>query len=365
MKNIIVLIIIVYILPGCDVTDYNPANNIDSIFLFDSYITQENLSNLLNNKLIKYSVPIRIFLGDKEFKGITEAQGSGSRYLPKWSFEIKLDNDKIIGLNNFNLSAQVGDPSMLRTVLTSYVYREMGFDVFDSDFAFLKINGKNKGLYYLIERIEEDFFRKRNIPVYEVIKTLFGAKFTFKDGNNIYESFEKEINDNGNLFNFENLIHALDTVHQENILTGLGKLLDIESYLKYHAASTIIAAQDGFRNNIIFYKRTPETPYQILPWDFDGTFNPKFTEIISGDNEIINKLLLNDSCKALYNSYYNFFINEVFIESKLFQIIDETVKTIRTGYEFDPYLGEAGFNLDNESDLLKNFISERRLLLTK
>ena len=356
-------IIIVSIFSGCDVTDYNPANDITSIYLFDSYIRPENLSNLLTNKLVKYTVPIQMFIEDEEYKGSIEAQGSASRYLPKWSFEIKFDNGKIMNLDNFNLSAQVGDQSMLRTILASYVYKEMGFEVFGSDFAFLKINGKNKGLYYIVERIEKDFFNRRNIPVYEVIKTLFDAKFTFNNSTNIYELFEKEINDDENLYNFENFIHTLDTVKSENILTELGKLLDIDSYLKYHAASTVIAAKDGFRNNIKFYKRTQEDPYETLPWDFDGSFNPTFTEIFYGANEIINKLLSNDSCFALYEFYYTYCIENIFTESILFPIVDETVKRIRTGYELDPYLGEAGYNLNNEADKLKNFISERRQIL--
>jgi len=356
-------IIILSVFFGCDVIDNNPANDITSIYLFDSYIRPENLSNLLSNKLVKYSVPIRIYIEDEEYKGLIEAQGSASRYLPKWSFEIKFDDGKIMHLNNFNLSAQVGDASMLRTTLASYVYKEMGLEVFESDFAFLKINGKNKGLYYIIERVKKDFFKSRGIPVYEVIKTMFGAKFTFNNGTNIYELFEKEINDDENLYNFENLIRALDTVKNENIYTEFGKLLDIDSYLKYHAASTIIAAKDGFRNNIIFYKRTPETPYETLPWDFDGTFNPTFTEIFYGDNELIDKLLLNDSCMAIYRQYYIYCLESIFIEANLFPIIDESVKRIRAGYELDPYLGEAGYNLDNEANKLKNFISERRQIL--
>jgi spore coat protein H len=252
---------------------------------------------------------------------------------------------------------------MLRTKLASYVYKEMGFEVFNSDFAFLKINSQNKGLYYIIERVEQNFFTRRNIPVYEVINTLFGARFTFKDGNNIYEFFEKEINDDENLYNFENFIHALDTVKQENIFNELRKLLDIDSYLKYHAASTIIAAKDGFRNNIIFYKRTPENPYETLPWDFDGSFNSTFTGIFYGDNELINKLLLNDSCQTLYRQYYAFCLENIFTESNLFPIIDETVKIIGSGYELDPYLGEAGYNLDIEVNKLKDFILERRQIL--
>ena len=108
---------------------------------------------------------------------------------------------------------------------------------------------------------------------------------------------------------------------------------------------------------------TPENPYETLPWDFDGSFNSTFTGIFYGDNELINKLLLNDSCQTLYRQYYAFCLENIFTESNLFPIIDETVKIIRSGYELDPYLGEAGYNLDIEVNKLKDFILERRQIL--
>jgi spore coat protein H len=361
VKRVLIVLIIFY--SACDITNYNPADGITTIYLFDSYIRQENLSALLSNKLADYEAPIKIYIAEEEFKGTAEAQGSGSRYIPKWSFEIELDEGKIFNLDNFNLSAQVGDQSMLRTTLASFIYKEMGFDVFDSDYAFLKINGENKGLYNIIERVEENFFHRRNIPVYEVINTLFGARFTFSNQTNLYEFFEKEINNNDNLYNFENFINALDTVEVENIFSGLSEFLDINSYLKYHAVSTVIAAKDGFRNNIIFYKKTAQSPYEIIPWDFDATFNPTFSPILYGDNEIIQKLITNDSCAAIYNSYFNFCLENVFTESNLIPLIDETVKKVRKGYELDPYLGEAGYNIDREAEELKQFISQRILKL--
>jgi len=364
MRNLFLLLILIFI-SGCDVVDNNPANELTTVHLLDAYIDTEHLANLYSNKLTGLEVPVRIFNDNKELKGTTEAQGSGSRYLPKWSFEVKLDKGSVLDLSNFNLSAQVGDHSMLRTKLASYIYKRMGFPVFDSDYAFLKINGKNKGLYLIIERVESDFFKRRMIPIYEVIKTMFGAKFTLRNGTNLYEYFEKEINDNDNLYNFENFILALDNTNEENIFPELAEHLDIDSYLKYHAVSTVIAAKDGFRNNIIFYKETPGSPYKTLPWDFDGSFNPTFTPLHYGDNEIINKLLQNDSCLTIYNKYFNECL-DMFSESNIFPLIDETVNRISEAYNLDPYLGEAGYNLKIEAEELKNFITDRRnKLLTK
>lgn len=359
--TLITFLLCTLIFTGCDfIPDNNPAAELKTIAVFDAYIAPENLSNLLSNKHIKYSVPIQIFLDGSKYKGIIEAQGSGSRFLPKWNFEIKLgSNEKIFNLNNFNLSAQVGDPSMLRTMLASFVYKEMGFEVFESTNAFLIINNENKGLYYLIERIKRDFFKRRNLPVYELIKLKFGAKFTFTDPYDLRENFEKEINDDESFHNLEALIYALDTVKTENIFSELGKLLDIDMYLKYHAVSSVIAAADGFTNNFYLYKPNPESSYQIIPWDFDGTFNPAFQGFWGG-NEIIYKLLTNDSCFNIYKNYFLYTFDNYFTESELFSRIDAAKQNIKEAYMLDPYLGLAGYNPDTEAQKLKDFIIYRR-----
>jgi spore coat protein H len=360
-----VLFCILFSFAGCDLNnDNNPAADINTISVLDSYISPENLSNLLANKHIKYSVPIQIFLYGSKYKGSIEAQGAGSRFHPKWNFEIKLgNNERIFNLSNFNLSAQVSDVSMLRTMLASFVYKEMGFEVFESTHAFLIINNENKGLYYLVERIEEEFFRNRNLPVYELIKLRFGAKFTFTDPFDLRENFEKEINDDGSLHNLEKLIQALDTIKAENIFAELNKLLDIDSYLKYHAVSSVIAAADGFTNNFHLYMPHPEAPYKIIPWDFDGTFNPVFRELFWGGNDIIYKLLTNDSCFNIYKNYFLYAFDNYFTESRLFPLIDQTMEKIRAAYKLDPYLGLAGYNPDTEAQELKDFIIYRRQLI--
>jgi spore coat protein H len=365
MKHLyLISLTLIFLSGGCDfATDNDLSPGINEIPVFYFYIEPENLSNLLTNKHIKYSVPLQIFLNESKYKGTIEAQGSGSRFYPKWNFEVKLADGKIFNLSNFNLSAQVGDPSMLRTMLASYAYKEMGLEVFESNHVFLMINNENKGLYYFIERIKKDFFKRRSLPVFELIKVKYGAKFTFSEPFDVREHFEKEINDDGSLHNIETLIHALDTIKSENIFTGLSKLLDIDSYLKYHAVSTIIASYDAFSNNFHLYKPFPESSYKIIPWDFDGTFNSSMGEIFYGRNEIVDKLFSNDSCFTIYKDYFLYFFQNYFNESVLFPLIDEVIAKIKTAYMFDPYLGLAGYNIDNEAQKQKNFITTRRILI--
>jgi spore coat protein H len=365
LKNYLILLFFPVLLLSCDSpTDNNPANNIKTIHTLGVYISDEDYSMLLENRFSNLSVPAEIFLKDKKYTGDIEAQGAGSRYFPKWGYTIRCDSPQsILGLKNFNLTTQVYDKTKIRNTLASYLFRQAGFYVFDSEHLFLKINNENKGLYILVERMDEDFFRKRNLPVYEVVKVGFGAKFTFNEANDLSDSFEKEIPDDKNFSNLTEFIYALDNVDNSNIFKTIGKHLDIEEYLKYHAMTSILNNSDGLTNNFFLYKESPSAPYFILPWDFDKTFDPKTNYGLFGENQIIQQLFQSDSCYNLYISILKNYLNNYFNEENLYPVIDSVYSRIGEPYALDPYLGMSGLSLDSEVSTLKNFISERRKYL--
>ena len=53
-------------------------------------------------------------------------------------------------------------------------------------------------------------------------------------------------------------------------------------------------------------------------------------------------------------------MNQLIKDDVLFSIIDSTASHIREGYELDTFLGNGRFNLDDEVEQFKSFISERK-----
>ncbi|MCU7502945.1 MAG: hypothetical protein HF314_07720 [Ignavibacteria bacterium] len=341
-----------------------PEDNIASIPQLDTYISDGNYQILQENRFSNVSVAADIFAGREKLSATLEAQGAGSRYFPKWGYYVRLDNGQEIGgENSFNLSAQPHDRTMLRSILASYIYSEAGFEVFHSSHVFLKINGKPKGLYLLTEKIDEVFFAKRDIPVHELIKVIFEAKFSFTELNNPASCFEKKIPDDNNLNNLRDFIHCLDNSDNSDLFQRLGKYLDIRQYLMYHAVTSVLNNLDGFENNFYLVKDYPDSPYRILPWDFDKTFDTGINVGLAGNNAIIRKLLQNDSCLSIYKSDLRMILNSCFTEDRLYPIIDSVYIKIKGAYNEDPYLGANGISLEDEISELKRFIRERRAYL--
>jgi spore coat protein CotH len=358
-SGLMLLFVFSFFAGGCDtVTDNNPVNELTSIPVLHVYASQEDLLNMYNNRFTDLEIPATVGYDNSIIKGTMEASGAGSRYFPKYSYKFELDKGQYKNLNTFGISCQVYDKTMIKTALASYLYEMTGFPGFFSEPVFVTINDENKGLYVLTERIDEIWFQKKQMQVYELYQVQFDAKFTFTRRNNVKENFEKEIPEDDNFENLETMINAIDDVAPEYVFTELNKYIDVKEYLRYHAITSVRHDPDAFTNNFFLYKETPGAPFRIIPWDFDKTFDVIGSVGLYGDNDIIKKLFQNDSCRVLYKQYMKDILENVFTEEKLYPLIDQYAQKIKPFYQYDPYLGE--FVYEDEVQFLKTFITNRR-----
>lgn len=337
------------------------------ILLMDLQVDNDELQMLRENRFSNLQVPGKLYYmnGDngsrKLVRTYLEAQGAGSRYFSKWGYTFTLDDgERLFGLNRFNLSIQAYDKSMIRSIVTSRIFEKAGFHVFESHHAFLKINDKTEGFYVLTERVEEDFFSRRNIGVAELVKVVFGAKFSYESRNHLSDNFEKKIPDDNNFNNLADFISVLDTTNPAHIRSIAGRYLNIRQYLTYHAVCSIINNVDGLTNNFYLYRSAAGKPYEIIPWDFDKSFFSSEPMGLYGDSDIIRKLFADQECYRIYKEIVSNLLETVFTEEYLFPIIDSAYAAIREAYYKDPYLRIKENSLEDEVRNLKQFITERR-----
>ncbi|PLX32012.1 MAG: hypothetical protein C0600_04005 [Ignavibacteria bacterium] len=362
MRWIIIPLMLLALVTGCETEpDPNPANDILGVPVLECMIPQERYVELLSNRWSDEEAAVDIFVGGERFRGSFEPQGAGSRFHIRWSFKLEVEKEPYpFGLVESNLSAQIFDDSRLRTALASYVFGELGFPLFDFHPIYLKINGRNYGLYILNERFDTPWFEKRQVPVHELIKADFGSVFTYRNGLQLAKYFRKIVPDDDNVNGMGDLIHALDQARPEHIIEDVGTFLDIENYLRYHAASSVLNHVDGFSNNLFFYKAHPGDPYSIIPWDFDKLMYESSDAGLVGPNDIIFKLLQNDTCVAIYKREIRHVIDDVLDPEKVFPVLDAFAARIVEAHAADPYLGEAGISLEVESNRLKENLMKRR-----
>ncbi len=348
---------------SCNDVMLNQSEELTDVPVMEFIINEELYSKLINGRLFDTEVTIQLAFEGKMYEAKLEASGAGSRYNPRWSYEVELEDSEIYGLSVFNLSSQNFDPVMLNTTITANYYEMLGLPTFFNTHVFLKINNEDKSLLVLTEEIDEGYFERRQKEVYELMKVEFGSKFTFREGAfHPQFHFDKEIPEDDNYNNLVEFINAIDTSSNENLIVSLGKFLDIENYIKYHVATSILNNDDSFTNNFFLMKETPSSTYQVIPWDFDKSFSRINDVGFGGENAIVKKIFKNEETFNLYkNEVINQLTNNYTIEN-LFPIIDNTTNQIRQAYGIDKYLGDR-YNFDEEILLLKDYITNRRAKL--
>ncbi|MFH0736435.1 MAG: CotH kinase family protein [bacterium] len=360
MKVYLYILFIAIGLAGCNSFESEDEPNlVGSIPVLQIETNPDDYLSLLENKTTDFEIPCNIIYKNNLYKGKIAAAGAGSRYHDKWGYKVVLEpNNFIEGLYKFNLSSQIYDKTSLSTAIALKYYQKLGFPVHKLAYVFVKINGVDKGLYPLVERVEEQFFINRAISVNELFKLGFETKFTF---NNVYipeYNLEKKIPDDNNYNSINLLINALDTCNLSITTAGLNKFLDINNYIKYHAFTTIINNQDAFTNNFFLIKQKPNEPFTVIPWDFDKAFIGDVG--LYGENDIIAKLKGTEFTKQMYLNEITYQLNNVFNETELFNFIDSLAIVIKPAYNRDPFLGKNRYNFDVEINNLKTYIINRR-----
>jgi spore coat protein H len=350
------------LLPACDINTQAPDEAFsEKVPLLSLWLSDNAYQSLAEGKFTNVAVGGTLDYNGKSIPCKVEPQGAGSRYFSKWGYYItSADGTPIETMTYFNLSTQPYDKSLIRTALTNEIFKRLGFITFNTTHAFLKINNSPQGLYVVNEKITQDFFSKRNVQVDELIKVVFGAKFTFNGGNNLSDVFEKKIPDDRNLNNLADFIHELDITPAAEITENIGKLLDIDHYLKYHAVSMIINNTDGLTNNFYLLKTKDDRRYHIVPWDFDKSFSIGSSLSMYESNDISAKLFLNQECLNRYKSIVKEIISDHFTENALYPVIDSVYNKIKDDYYLDPAFVYKKGQLEEEVRLLKSFITSRR-----
>ncbi len=343
-----------------DLVMYNRSEILSDMPIIEVFVDEDEYYNMLQNKTTRTEAPVKIIYNGKTSTGFIRSSGGGSRLHPRWSYRVELKCEfEVEGLNTFSLSSQSLDPTMIHTTIVSRLYSLRGIPVFRNKHVFLKINNQDMGLYLIIERINEEFFRIRNIPTYEIYKAGLDSDFSFDAPEHPRFTYEKKVPGDNNYTHLFNYINAIDTCGIVNIEQSLGKYMDIDSYIQYHAISSITNNNDAFKNNYYLQRSTVTAPYKFFPWDFDRSFDPVHDIGLAGENTLFDKLSQNQTIREKYVTELQFNLDNYFREDIIFPIIDSTAMHIKQAYNLDPFLGSGGHNLEYQVNELKQFITER------
>lgn len=237
----------------------------------------------------------------------------------KAAFKIKCNfvkGVKCLGLKKMTLNNMVQDPSMVHETLAYAAFRAAGVPASRTGYAYVKVNGKDFGVYLDLETLDDvslkrifGSFDEKTQHLYEGegghdVKPGEATKFEVDEGS------EEDIGD------LEDLIEAVngepgegeswsEHVAPNADLAEMTKMWAVEKYID-HWDGYSGHAEAGLRPNNYYLFSEPSGRFQMLPWGADQTWIPTEgvpNREVTFDGEggvLFDKCLEDKACFRLY-----------------------------------------------------------------
>lgn len=132
---------------------------------YQLFIHPNFVSELRKDVWMDDPVSAKLTINKKKYEIDIVYRGSHIRELRKKSYQLSFYKPSIYRkAKEFHLNAEFKDPSLLRNKLSFDFFNEIGCLSPNSRFVFVKLNGKNEGIYLEIESVDEFFLANRQLP---------------------------------------------------------------------------------------------------------------------------------------------------------------------------------------------------------
>lgn len=215
--------------------------------------------------------------GDRVYHGVqVHLKGAAGSFRPihdKPAFTLAFDkyvkSQRFHGLRKLSLNNSVQDPTFLSEQLCRELFLEAGVPVPRATQVKLEVNGRDLGMYVLVEGWDRDFVSRH---FSDPSGTLYDGGF-LKD---VTETLAVNVgNEKSDQADRKQLVAALDEPDPTKKLEALRKILDVDRFLSMMAMEVIVWDWDGYpmnRNNWRLYSEPASGKLTLMPHGMDQMF---------------------------------------------------------------------------------------------
>jgi len=375
------------------------------VHAIDIEMAEEDWNDLLENALDKTKYHCDITIDGELIKNVScSTKGNSSlvmakekfnngRYSLKIDFDKYEDGQKYHELKKINLTNGFSDTTYLKDYLCYTMFNRAGVDGPLCSFSWVKVNGKDHGLFLTVEECDKSFLKRtgwKDSILYkpDSDKLVAGGdelEKIIQNGIQIEDYSEgadlryrgDKIEDYPDIFNNnETKAEDEDKLRVIKALKGLSEEKDLENYLytdkiiRYFAVHNFTINYDCYTGPMLhnYYLCEKEGKLAIFPWDYNmafGTALARHNKEESDSTRLINYgidtplmgttaeqrpmwkwIIDNDKYKKEYHEAIDEFIKSYFESGKFEQDMDETIRLIEPYVEKDPtsFAGAEAFS---------------------
>jgi hypothetical protein len=252
----------------------------------------------------------------------------------KLKFDEYVDGQRLLGLKGFTLNNAKQDPSLVRTCLSYRIFTDAGIPASRCNFARVRVNGNDLGVYVHVEGGNKDFLRLHyDDPEGNLYE---GTLSDFRDGWTA--TFELKTNEAANdRTDLDPVIAALEGPDAQ-LLASLEPVLDVDQFVAFWATEILITHWDGYAsnaNNFFVYHDPTSDKLQFIPWGADMTFNldgspfgGATTTSVQAQSLLARRLYLLPATRDLYVTKLRGLLDNVWDETALIAEVDRMAALI-------------------------------------
>lgn len=359
-------------------------------------IVMEDWEYFLNHAASEEYSPCTIIIDGENYSNIgLRVKGNNSRRLTekyghkRYSLKVEFDHytsGSYYGLDKFSLDSSFQDNSYMKTWISFDMMRHMGVPTPLCSYTWVRVNGKDWGLFLAIEEPEEAFAR-RNYgndyghlykPDYKSLNAenadvaLRYTDDTFESYDNIFRHAKFDITDHDR----QRLIESLKILSTGE---NLEAAVDVDEVLRYFTVQVFVVNMDSYlgKTGHNYYLYEENGRISMLPWDYNLAFatyslgmpgpindsalyiNYPINTPASGEimkkRPLYHNLMKHNDYYARYHEYFSQLIEEYFESGYFDSFIYETRCKISPYVQKDPTAFCSYEDYQLAADTIRNF----------
>jgi spore coat protein H len=342
---------------------------------YSLYIHPRQLQELNSDIWSDETVPAKLTIDSKTHIIEVTYRGALIRELKKKSYFIEFIKPKtFFGAREIHLNAEYLDPSLMRNKLSFDFFRTLGALSPQAFYVNLKQNGQELGIYLQLESVDDLFLYKRGLPKGPI---FYGsnddANFSLLDPESnkpkraLDAGYKLKVGETADLEHLRKLIYKINTVSRADFEKEILHLLDVKDYIRWLVGVVCTQNFDGFIHNYALYLNEATQLFQIIPWDYDGTWGRdckgrkmEFDYVpIRGYNTLTARLLDVPLFRLQYQELLEEALEDHFTISALQPQIASMYCKLQSYIQKDPYRKHKMDQFEAEPEYILQFIKDR------
>jgi hypothetical protein len=266
-------------------------------------------------------------------------------------FDHSVAEQRFYDLTKIHLNNSVQDPTALNESIASEMFRAAGVPAARSSHAIVTLNGRNLGLYVLVEGFDKQFLEQH-------FSNPTGNLYDGGSMNDVNQALVLKRGEglSGGI-DLSNLVAATTEVIESRRLEKLGSELELDRFCSFLAVETMACAWDGYathHNNYWLYRNPATGGFVFLPHGSDQIFGQPQTALLPDCGGLVAwAFLTTPTGREMFRRRSTELLTNAFTIERLNEVIDQAEGKLR------PALAQLGVATLREHETAVQLLRER------